>query len=243
MRQRIDESYEDFRKRDNVAKTKWRNKNRDKFKAYNRARRAKNPALWRAKHKKWRDKNREHVNACSRKRNVTEERRTYMRKYRAMKYATDPVERQKVLKRAKQYRESGRMRQRHIERYVNDPVYNLAIRIRNRIRMAFYKARLGTRKPETTIKLLGCSYAEFKQHIESQFTEGMTWQGVIDATIHIDHIKPVSGFDLTKPSQQKIAFNFQNCRPMWAAENISKGTKSDEEYKAYRNIIPFPKAA
>ena len=42
---------------------------------------------------------------------------------------------------------------------------------------------------------------------------------------NIDHILPVSKFNLNKISEQKKAFNFKNCQPMWAIDNIKKGNR------------------
>lgn len=142
----------------------------------------------------------------------------------------DPERKKEMARiRAKRHRDKGLLKQRHAIRYASDVQYNLAVRLRNRIRMAFHKAKNGARKHDCTIKLLGCSYDEFRKHIESKFTFGMSWQEVLEGKIHIDHIKPISSFDLTDPLQQKLAFSFQNCQPLWAAENLEKGCK----------IIPF----
>ena len=32
-------------------------------------------------------------------------------------------------------------------------------------------------------------------------------------------------FNLKKESEQKKAFNYRNCQPLWAHENLSKGSK------------------
>ena len=37
---------------------------------------------------------------------------------------------------------------------------------------------------------MGCSYENFKQHLENKFAEGMTWNNHGDW--HMDHIYPVS---------------------------------------------------
>lgn len=60
-------------------------------------------------------------------------------------------------------------------------------------------------------------------HLESQFEPGMTWEN--RRKWHIDHIIPCAAFDLTDTEQQRACFHYTNLRPLWASENISKGTK------------------
>ena len=45
---------------------------------------------------------------------------------------------------------------------------------------------------------------------------------------HIDHIIPVSRFDLSDAHQQEQAFNYNNTRPLEAKANISKRDKLTE---------------
>jgi hypothetical protein len=39
---------------------------------------------------------------------------------------------------------------------------------------------------------------------------------------HIDHIKPCSRFNLSKPEEQCKCFHFSNLQPLWARENLLK---------------------
>jgi hypothetical protein len=103
--------------------------------------------------------------------------------------------------------------------YASNPQVNLKAKLCARIRGAITKGW----KSESTLKLLGCSLDFLKGHLQSQFTRGMNWNKVLSGKIHIDHIKPCSSFDLTKPNEQKICFHFSNLRPLWAADNLSKG--------------------
>jgi hypothetical protein len=44
---------------------------------------------------------------------------------------------------------------------------------------------------------------------------------------HIDHIKPLSSFDLTKIEELREACNYKNLQPLWAKDNLMKGSKYD----------------
>jgi hypothetical protein len=66
-----------------------------------------------------------------------------------------------------------------------------------------------------------------KKHLESLFEEGMTWENWNREGWHIDHIKPLSSFDLRKEEEQRKAMHYTNLQPLWAEENIKKGNKVD----------------
>jgi len=86
-----------------------------------------------------------------------------------------------------------------------------------------------SKKYQDTKTLTGCSVEYLKQHLESQFTEGMSWDNY--GKFHIDHILPCASFDLSKPSEQKKCFHYTNLQPLWAADNLSKGAKLCYEKK------------
>lgn len=73
--------------------------------------------------------------------------------------------------------------------------------------------------------LTGCDWKSLREHLESQFTDGMTWINYGVHGWHIDHIKPLSAFDLTNEQEIKTAFHYSNLQPLWAAENIRKHNK------------------
>ncbi len=66
----------------------------------------------------------------------------------------------------------------------------------------------------------GCSPSHLEQHLESQFTDGMTWDNYGDW--HVDHIKPISSFDLSTESERIAANHYTNLQPLWAEDNLKK---------------------
>ncbi len=121
-----------------------------------------------------------------------------------------------------------RNRIKHIEyhrhRYNTDPQFNLAIKVRRRIHMALRRIKSG--RKDKIIDLLGCTYSFFKEYIEHKFIDGMNWEMVFNGSIHIDHIKPCSAFDLTDFENQKICFHYTNLQPLWAIDNMIKHNKA-----------------
>lgn len=107
------------------------------------------------------------------------------------------------------------------EKYNNNVEFKIKLNLRTRINAVLK----GNNKSKSTLELLGCSLDFFKQHIESQFTKGMTWENHNMFGWHIDHIIPCAKFDLSDSKQQKICFHYRNMQPMWAKDNLSKGGK------------------
>jgi hypothetical protein len=44
---------------------------------------------------------------------------------------------------------------------------------------------------------------------------------------HIDHIRPMASFNLLEESELREAMNYKNLQPLWASENLSKGSRYD----------------
>ena len=65
-------------------------------------------------------------------------------------------------------------------------------------------------KKGKTMELVGCSPEDVMKHLESKFTEGMTWDNY--GEWHIDHIRPCASFNLEEPAEQKKCFNWSNLR-------------------------------
>jgi hypothetical protein len=66
---------------------------------------------------------------------------------------------------------------------------------------------------------------EFKQNIESKFKDGMTWDNYGRKGWHIDHIKPISKFNLNDIEECRHCWSLDNLQPLWWHENLSKSNK------------------
>lgn len=107
--------------------------------------------------------------------------------------------------------------QQLLEKGRSNSHYQIRHNIDNRLRMAIKTSYNSKSLP----KLLGCSIKQLKLHLESQFQPGMNWENY--GEWHIDHIKPLSKFDLTIEEQLKTACHFSNLQPLWAIDNLRKG--------------------
>lgn len=70
-----------------------------------------------------------------------------------------------------------------------------------------------------TFEYLGCSVAYFRNHIASQFKEGMSWDNY--GEWHIDHIIPIK-LEPVSPENITRRLHWTNTQPMWAEENMAK---------------------
>lgn len=132
---------------------------------------------------------------------------------------------QEVFKKAHdKYVNSGNCARHHQEKYQNNIDFKIKRLLRSRLNLALKN----NQKSGHTLELLGCTIEHLKQHLESQFEPGMTWENY-GTEWHIDHIIPCTYFDLTDPEQQRICFNCRNLQPMWGSENIKKSNKVPDD--------------
>lgn len=109
------------------------------------------------------------------------------------------------------------------ERAAKDINFKLATRLRERTRHAIRF----NQKAGSAVKDLGCSIEELKEYLERQFQPGMEWTNWSFDGWHIDHIKPLSSFDLTDRQQFLEACHYTNLQPMWSKDNFSKAARNE----------------
>ena len=118
---------------------------------------------------------------------------------------------------------NANMRDWHRRKRASDTAYRLRSAVSAHIRysLAFNK---GGQKWET---LVDFTLNDLRAHLEKQFVKGMTWENYGRTGWHIDHIQPVTSFDIQSPDDEafKACWSLSNLRPLWATENISKGNR------------------
>lgn len=103
---------------------------------------------------------------------------------------------------------------------------NIQSRLASNLRSRLRAAIKNNQKVGSAIKDLGCSIEYFKEYLENKFTNGMSWNRFKE--IHIDHILPLSKFDLTNREHFLKANHFTNLQPLWKMDNILKSDKVDK---------------
>jgi hypothetical protein len=119
----------------------------------------------------------------------------------------------------------------HKKRLETDVLYRLKVSTRNLIRKSLTKR--GYTKTSRTYEILGCSYIEFKSHIEKLFSNGMNWDN--RKFWHIDHIIPL---DFALDENELLRLNhFTNLQPLWESENLSKSNNIIDNTDLYYDIL------
>jgi hypothetical protein len=175
----------------------------------------KKPLLSFSKHSKTKDKLQPKCKECERENNKTlrqknpnskyyQQNKQYYKDY-SKKWIEENKEKWDVYRREYQ-------RNYNKSKYDSDPLYKLRMCVGTRIRLAL-KSQNKTKLGKTT-DYLGCDYEHLKLHIESQFTEGMTWDNY--GKWEIDHITPVS---------KEGSHHYTNLQPLWEEDNLKKSNK------------------
>lgn len=154
-------------------------------------------------------------------------RRNYYHKNRAKileqsrcYYASHKQHLKKV--RAKYYKAHKETLLRGINEYQNNrKKIDINYKIKLYLRTRLCNALKHNFKSGSAVKDLGCSIEFLRKYLAKKFKRGMSWKNY--GKWHIDHIKPLSSFNLTKRKQLLKACNYKNLQPLWAKDNLIKG--------------------
>jgi hypothetical protein len=206
-KEKIKEYYLDNKDTIKIRLKEYRKSNKDYFKKYNRD----NKDKIKVQRKTYLEVNKEKISKQTKayrevnKDKIKLKRNGYDKAYRE-------VNKDKIKIRTNEYRNRKRK---------TDIQFKLQAILRSRL----YSAVKDNRKKGSAVKDLGCTIEQLKQHLESKFQPGMSWDNHTLDGWHIDHIKPLSSFDLSDRKQLLEACHYTNLQPLWAKDNLTKSDK------------------
>jgi hypothetical protein len=185
------------KKCNNKRSVNYRKNNPEKVLELTRNWTKKNPEWVYNRHKKWREKNPNKSKELTKNwlNNNPEKRKEYRKNYKLRKH------------------------EQRKERRNSDPVFNLINRVRCRIWK--YMRLMDITKSNKTFDIVGCTPEFLKEHLETQFIDGMTWGN--RSKWHIDHIIPLSSAK-TEDELYRLC-HYTNLQPLWAEDNLKKSNK------------------
>jgi 5-methylcytosine-specific restriction endonuclease McrA len=137
--------------------------------------------------------------------------------------------RESKLEYQKEYQKNNRDKRNSylVERRQNDPLFKLITNVRNLIYNSFYYN--GYSKNSKTEELLGCSFEELKEYLESKFEPWMNWDnrglysGEFNYGWDIDHVIPLSS--VSEESDIIKLNHYTNLQPL--CSKINRDIKKD----------------
>lgn len=109
------------------------------------------------------------------------------------------------------------------KRMAEDPMFRLTVNLRKRIKNYMKSIGISPKLSKETQEMVGCSPQSLREHIESKFAGGMSWDNYGVNGWHLDHIIPLAS---AKNKEEIIKLNhYTNLQPLWAIENLKKGSQ------------------
>jgi len=139
---------------------------------------------------------------------------------RKAKYRDDNAEH--IAAQKKEYHSRPEVKARRSRYHVDKKKTDLQYRLKALLRARIANCIKNNTKKGSAVADLGCSIEQFKLYIESKWQPGMTWENHNLTGWHIDHIIPLSSFDLTNRQQFLKATHYTNLQPLWAKDNWKK---------------------
>jgi hypothetical protein len=139
----------------------------------------------------------------------------------------------KKMDRRRQYRIENRevINFKDREHRRSNPLHRLKCNLRTLIGNSL--SEKGYSKKSKTEQILGCSFVDFKNHIESLFLPNMNWNNRDEW--HIDHVVPL---DFAIDEKEILELNhFSNLRPLWISDNLEKSNIITEKTEIYYKIL------
>ena len=196
----------------------YKEKNKEKVKQYHKQYRITNQEIIKEKGKIYREKNEEQIKIRQK-----ETSKKYYQKNREVVIERSRNFRLNNPNYSKDYRKKNPNypNQYRKKRINEDTLFRVSYSVRSRLHIFFTKNNIT--KKNKTFDFVGCSPEFLKEHLESQFKDGMNWDNYGFYGWHIDHIIPLSSAK-NEEELYKLC-HYTNLQPLWAKENLSKGSK------------------
>jgi hypothetical protein len=110
---------------------------------------------------------------------------------------------------------------KYVNKFKDDIIHKIIHNLSHRAITCLNKNNI--EKKYTHMELIGCSPEELKIHLQKQLKENMSFENYGDW--EIDHIKPISLFNLNNENELLECFNYKNLQPLWAIDNQIKSNK------------------
>ena len=162
--------------------------------------------------KKYRINNKEKIKEYNTKWNKENQEyyKKYFEEYNKLNYEK---EKERKLKWSRDNKEYSNNYQK--QRKKEDILFRLKTNIRTSVnRYLKYKSK-------HTFDIVGCTPQFLKEHLETQFIDGMTWEN--RSEWHIDHIIPLSS--AKTEDELYMLCHYKNLQPLWAEDNLKKSNK------------------
>lgn len=185
----------------------WNKNNPEKVQASRRKKYLKNKEKILAKNKEWRVENKEYKAKKDKEYQLNNKEKISLNNKN--RYEKD---KERIVKKVTAYKK---------ERLKTDTLFKLKCNLRGRIGVCLKENKFV--KTQNTEKILGADMITVKNHIESQFKNGMEWSNYGLYGWHLDHIVP-----LASAKTEEEVYNlchYTNLQPLWAFENLSKGCR------------------
>lgn len=120
----------------------------------------------------------------------------------------------KIKKQVKHYQHTHRKQlNEQMRNWRKIPINRIITNVRTRTNSALQT------KSKHTDEYLKCTYEFLYKHLESQFTDGMTWENY--GEWQVDHIVPIKW---NKPTEQEQIhrLGWYNLQPLWKVDNLAK---------------------
>ena len=174
----------------------------------------------------WRDKNKEHCrkwqieNLKKNKYRVSKNAHDRHIKNRERNNQRNREYRKEYPEKSKEYRLKNKAKINNQLKIRKDTDINF--RLKGNLRIRLNKAIKNNQKSGSAVRDLGCSIEYFKHYIAGKFITGMTWENYGRFGWHLDHIKPLSSFNLENREEFLKACHYTNYQPLWATTKIAR---------------------